>query len=70
MTLARAWGPIGTRLGRSTDDPLVFTGEALHALRFGPRVSGAKAELELGHTARPLEESVRDVYAGFRELGA
>jgi hypothetical protein len=70
MTLARAWGPIGTRLGRSSDNPLVFTGEALHALRFGSRVSGAKAERELGHTARPLVESVRDVYAGFRELGA
>jgi dihydroflavonol-4-reductase len=70
MTLARAWGPIGTRLGRSSDNPLVFTGEALHALRFGSRVSGAKAERELGHTARPLEESVRDLYAGFRELGA
>jgi len=65
MALARAWSPIGTRLGRATDDPLMFTSEALHAIRFGRRVSGVKAERELGHTARPIADTVRDLYAAF-----
>jgi dihydroflavonol-4-reductase len=65
MAVARAWSPIGTRLGRAADDPLMFTSEALHAIRFGPRVSGAKAGRELGHTARPTADTVRDVYAAF-----
>ena len=69
MTVARAWSPVGTRLGRSTDDPLMYTGEALHAIRFGAHVSGAKAEGELGHTARPTEDTVRDLYAWFEAAG-
>jgi dihydroflavonol-4-reductase len=69
MAVARAWGPIGTRLGRGSDDPLAFTSEALHALRFSPHVSGEKAGLELGHRPRPTRDTVRDLYAWFGEAG-
>jgi dihydroflavonol-4-reductase len=69
MAVARAWSPVGTRLGRSTDDPLMYTGEALHAIRFGARVSGAKAAGELGHAARPTPDTVRDLYAWFEAAG-
>jgi dihydroflavonol-4-reductase len=63
--LAKLWGPLGTRLALRNDSALSMTSESLHALFNGPRVSSAKARVELGYTARPFEETVRDLYAWF-----
>jgi dihydroflavonol-4-reductase len=41
----------------------VFTNEALDALKYGHKnMASTKAQKELGHTFRPLEESVADYY--------
>jgi len=63
--LARLWGPLGTRLALRNDRALSMTQESLHALFNGPRVSSTKASAELGYTARPFEETVRDTYEWF-----
>ncbi len=65
MRLARVWGPIGDIAGRRTDSVLWYTSESLHALRFSPAVSGAKAATELGHHPRPFFDSVEDTYRWF-----
>jgi hypothetical protein len=49
--------------------PPPFTPESLHALRSSPRVTSRRAELELGHRARPIDATVRDLYAWFDENG-
>jgi len=62
MTLARAWGPVGTLVARRTGSALAMTTESLHALRFDPEVSSAKAKHELGYRSRPIDTTVRDIY--------
>ncbi len=57
---------LGARLvGREA----LLTPEAVQTLQSHQRISGARAERELGHTARPPEESVRDLYAWFHDQG-
>lgn len=60
--LMDAWG---RRTGR---EPL-FTTESLDTVAAGAEVSSAKALRELGHTSRPLEDTVRDLCAFFRARG-
>ncbi len=66
MWFARMWSPLGDIVGRRTGNPLSYTTESLHALRSDPHVSSAKAQEELHHTARPLAETVADMYAWTR----
>ncbi len=48
--------------------PPLYTHETLRLLRTCNRnCSSAKAERELGYAARPLEETIRDTYAWYRE---
>jgi hypothetical protein len=48
---------------RLTGGAPVFTREALAALKSGhPDMRSDKAQRELGHTFRPLEESISDFY--------
>jgi dihydroflavonol-4-reductase len=70
MWVARAWSPLGTLLGRRSGNPLWYTADSLHALRFSPPVSGMKASKTLGHSPRPLPDSVKDIYEWFVERGA
>ncbi|MFQ5968183.1 MAG: NAD-dependent epimerase/dehydratase family protein [Acidimicrobiia bacterium] len=65
MAVARLWGPLGNWLGRRTGSPLVFTGESLHALRHSPEVRSDKAASDLGYQARPIRETVSDLYEWF-----
>lgn len=67
--LARAWGPIGTQLARRSNSTLPVTSESLRALLNGPEVSSTKATHELGYTARPIEDTVADIYAWFDSEG-
>jgi len=62
---ARAWGPFGTMLARRSDSALSMTTESVHALLNGPEVSSAKAAAALGYTARPIEQSITDIYRWF-----
>ncbi|MGE3823503.1 MAG: NAD-dependent epimerase/dehydratase family protein, partial [Bacteroidia bacterium] len=49
---------------RLTTTAPVFTNEALDALKYGHKnMVSTKAQKELGHSFRPLEESVADFYA-------
>ena len=49
-------------------DPL-FTHAALHTLKMTPDVRRTKAETELGYRPRPIDETLRDIAAWFREQG-
>lgn len=62
MWFARMWSPLADVAGRRSGNPLWYTSESLHALRFNPAVSGAKAEAELGHRPRPIDETVADIH--------
>ena len=49
--------------------PPLYTHETLRLLRTCNRnCSSTKAERELGYTARPLEETIRDTYTWYREV--
>ncbi len=54
---------LGARRGHHLDPALLFTAEALHALRYGRVVDGRKAARELGHDPRPLDRTVADAVA-------
>lgn len=62
MWFARMWSPLADFVSRRSGNPLWYTTESLHALRFNPIVSGSKAETELGHRPRPIDETVADVH--------
>jgi dihydroflavonol-4-reductase len=47
----------------------LFTPFSLVALRNHKVVSGERARQALGHSARPLEDTLRDTFAWFREHG-
>ncbi len=68
--LASATAPlVATVQGWLGQEPL-YTPEALHAVFKGSRdVRSDKARVELGYTARPLEETLRDAYASFEAQG-
>ncbi|MGC9947791.1 MAG: NAD-dependent epimerase/dehydratase family protein [Bryobacteraceae bacterium] len=54
-------------VGRVTGAPVLVTPEAIRTLQENYDVSSAKAERELGATFRPLEETLRDEIAWFRQ---
>ncbi|PZR99854.1 MAG: hypothetical protein DLM67_02875 [Candidatus Nephthysia bennettiae] len=55
---------------RSSGEPSrLLTAEGLHALKCCPVVVSRKAELELGHNARPAETTVTDLYRWFELAG-
>ena len=64
-----ATAPAGLWWSRWRGTQPLFTPESLHALLTDPTVSSAKAARELGHEPRATEDTVRDVYAWFRETG-
>ncbi|MBX7079525.1 MAG: NAD-dependent epimerase/dehydratase family protein [Nannocystaceae bacterium] len=68
MWLARVGAPFMDGYGRTTGREPLYTGESLHALRAG-RIDSGRAIAELDHEARPLAETVADVYADFRARG-
>lgn len=69
MWMARIASPLANTVSRRTNDPLWFTTESLHALRFGATVSSAKAAAELDYQPRSTEESVADIYEWVTEAG-
>jgi dihydroflavonol-4-reductase len=69
MGLARLGAPFVQAWGWMTSSEPIYTAEALHALRTHRHVVGERAMRELGHTARPIEETVADSVAWFRRAG-
>ncbi len=69
MWLARASAPFAVGWARMTGTEAKFTGAALHALRSNPRISNQKAKDELGFDPRPVQQTVADTYAWFKEAG-
>jgi len=69
LWLARPFAPFALAASRVLRKEPLFTPESLAALRGNRRVSRAKAEAELGYRPRPIEETIRDAYAWFREAG-
>lgn len=56
--------------GKLTGAAPVFTVEAIAALKYGhPNMDTSKAQKELGHTFRPLEETIVDYYKWQRNRG-
>ena len=69
MWTARAIAPLATLVARRVANPLLPTREALRALRSFPKVDTAKAARDLGYQARPIDETVADLYAFFQDAG-
>jgi dihydroflavonol-4-reductase len=69
MRFARLWSPLADMVSRRSANPLWYTTESLHALRFDPAVSGAKAQAELGHRPRPFDDTARDIHHWFTDQG-
>ncbi|MGD2044219.1 MAG: NAD-dependent epimerase/dehydratase family protein [Acidimicrobiia bacterium] len=66
MWFAGLWSPMANIVSRRSGSPLWYTTESLHALRHDPHVSSRKARVELGHTSRPVEDTISDLYAWTR----
>jgi dihydroflavonol-4-reductase len=69
MWLARGWAPFQMMIDRALKRPLLYTSESLEALRANRQISHHKAAQDLGYAPRPVEESVRDIYAWFDAAG-
>jgi dihydroflavonol-4-reductase len=69
MWLARRAAAAQTWRDRRRGRAPLFTPESLDTLRTNPQVSSAKATRELGFQPRPIEDTVRDIYAWFRTRG-
>ncbi len=61
--------PLMTAWAKMTKAEPLYTREALHAVRACRDISWGKAARDLGHSPRPLEETVRDAYRWFDAQG-
>ncbi|MFH1529269.1 MAG: NAD-dependent epimerase/dehydratase family protein [Pseudomonadota bacterium] len=70
MWLAHVGTPFSVAWAKLTGSEPLFTGEALHALKYGNRqISTGKAARDLGYSPRPLLETIRAVVEWQREAG-
>lgn len=69
MPVARAAAPLVSLHSRLTGRRPLFTAQSLEILRGHRRVQSDKASLELGFSARPLPETIRDTFAWFAQAG-
>lgn len=69
MWLARGAAPFAAGWARLRKKRALFTPTSLVALRNHQRVSSERARRELGHTARPLDATLRDTFAWFGDHG-
>ncbi len=67
MWLARIGAPFMQTAARMSKFEPLYTSEGLAALRANPEIDNTKATDELGFAARPIEQSVADVYEWFTE---
>jgi dihydroflavonol-4-reductase len=69
MWLARSVAPVAVAWARMRKRKPLFTPTSLVALRGHKQVSGERARTELGHAARPLEQTLADTFAWFDAQG-
>jgi dihydroflavonol-4-reductase len=69
MWLAKCAAPFSQGWARITGTEAKFTLASLHALGSNPAISNQKAKDELGFSPRPLEETIAESYAWFKESG-
>ncbi len=67
--LAAMAAPFALAYAKASGRRPLFTPESLETLRNSRPVSSAKAAAELGYTARPLEDTIRDTCSWMRETG-
>jgi dihydroflavonol-4-reductase len=65
--LAMAFATVSEAAARLTGRPLLISREAIRTMHAKLRLSSAKAERELGARFRPLDETLRDVVAWYRQ---
>lgn len=61
--LAQLGAPVMDRLARVIDGEPLYTSESLIPLKLQHGFDSTKAQSELGHTIRPTEDTLRDIYA-------
>lgn len=66
MWAARLAAPLMDAFGRTTGREPLYTSESLHALRAG-RICSDRAVAKLGHSPRPVADTVRDIYEWFEQ---
>ncbi|MBI5499901.1 MAG: NAD-dependent epimerase/dehydratase family protein [Deltaproteobacteria bacterium] len=70
LWLAKVGVPFALGWAKLTRTRPLYTFESLHALQYSNRrISSERAQTDLGYSARPLEETIADSYAWFREAG-
>ena len=69
MWLAHVGAPFVAAWSAITKTMPLYTTEALHALKSNRCVSHQKAARELGYSSRPLEQTLGDTVAWFRDAG-
>lgn len=69
LWLARVGVPFVVAWGRLARTEPLYTFESLNALQWNRETRHDKAARELGHTPRPLEETIRDAFAWFQGAG-
>jgi len=67
MWLARLGGPAMDLYGRLSGREPLYTSESLRALRANGDLCRDRARHELGYEARPMTETIRDLFAWFAE---
>jgi dihydroflavonol-4-reductase len=69
LWLARFGAPFSEGFAKLTGRRPQFTSQSMAILAGNSRFSGAKAQRELGHRPRPLEETVRDALSWYKSNG-
>ena len=69
LAVARWSAPLAVVAARLLKRPPLYTPSSIRALGANRDISHAKAARELGYTARPLQDSIRDSYSWFQQAG-
>jgi dihydroflavonol-4-reductase len=69
LALARLSAPLAVLVARLLKRPPLYTPASIRALGANRDINHDKAARELGYTARPLQDSVRDIYSWFQQAG-
>lgn len=69
LWLARMAAPFAMQYSRMLGKNPKLTPDSVSILRCGKNIRCDKAKCNLGHSARPLRETVHDIYAWFRSAG-
>ncbi len=69
MWLARLGAPVASAVSKLSGKRPLFASGSLAPLRGYRHISSDKAKAELGYKPRPLDETIRDTYAWFRDNG-